>query len=315
LSSVVTVLVLVILRALGGEEVATKLTKVNLGWVDASKWGKHNGEKLLILTPLKDAAPYLDEYFENLQRLNYPKNLISLGFLISDTNDATVTKLHLFHDRLLANPNPYERYSSISILTFDSHFSLSSRNRHSYELQPVRRTFLARARNYLLTGTLREDHAWVLWLDTDVIKYDPNILEDLMGLNKDVVVPNCLWDMGNWDFWAFDRNSWAETEESLKLLSTLDPDYILVEGYHEFPTHRLHLADMPTHLGKAYVPLDGVGATFLLVKAGVHREGAVFPTFPVENAIETEGFAKMAKKMGFEVVGVPGMVVFHARND
>jgi hypothetical protein len=170
--------------------------------VDASKWGKHNGEKLLILTPLKDAAPYLDEYFENLQRLNYPKNLISLGslracmdyppldltavsyspagFLISDTNDATVTKLHLFHDRLLANPNPYERYSSISILTFDSHFSLSSRNRHSYELQPVRRTFLARARNYLLTGTLREDHAWVLWLDTDVIKYDPNILEDLM---------------------------------------------------------------------------------------------------------------------------------------
>ena len=86
-------------------------------------------------------------------------------------------------------------------------------------------------------------------------------------------------------------------------------------GYHELQTKRLYLADMPTHLGKAHVPLDGVGATFLLVKADVHREGAIFPTFPIDGEIETEGFARMALRMGFEVVGAPGILVFHADSE
>jgi hypothetical protein len=30
--------------------------------------------------------------------------------------------------------------------------------------------------------------------------------------------------------------------------------------------------------------------------------------------VETEGFAKLAKRAGFEVVGVPGILVFHAQN-
>lgn len=133
---------------------------------------------------------------------------------------------------------------------------------------------------------------------------------------------------------GFDRNNFAETEASLALLKKIGPDVMLVEGYRELATHRLHLVDMPTHLGLAHVPLDGVGCTFTLVKALVHREGVTFPTYVFENQvsrgavllrssgtmadgflldvqIETEGLAKVAKKAGFEVVGIPGVVVFH----
>lgn len=42
---------------------------------------------------------------------------------------------------------------------------------------------------------------------------------------------------------------------------------------------------MPTHLGLAYVPLDGIGCTFALVKAHVHREGVTFPTFVFDNEV------------------------------
>lgn len=42
---------------------------------------------------------------------------------------------------------------------------------------------------------------------------------------------------------------------------------------------------MPTHLGLAHVPLDGVGCTFTLVKAHVHREGVMFPTYVFENQV------------------------------
>jgi hypothetical protein len=56
-------------------------------------------------------------------------------------------------------------------------------------------------------------------------------------------------------------------------------------GYRELMTHRSHLVDMPTHLGLAYVPLDGIGCTFTLIKAHVHREGVTFPTYTFENQV------------------------------
>ncbi len=78
------------------------------------------------------------------------------------------------------------------------------------------------------------------------------------------------------------------------------------------------------------VPLDAVGGVNILVKADVHRSGGSFPyqqafcihqlilapgiNFPCyafENQAETEGFAKMAKRAGYQVVGLPNYVVWH----
>lgn len=219
--------------------------------ITATARGPAAGEKLLILTPLKDAEPWLDEYFENLGRLSYPRNLISLAFLVSDSTDRTIAKLQNRARRLSQLPKD-EQYDSITILQKDFHFNLAAEVRHGFEGQPVRRAFIAKARNYLLSAALRWDHAWVLWLDVDVVRYDPHILEDLMSIDKDVTVPNTLWHLPqSWDFWVrpralfaraeckltfpscaqgFDRNNFAETEESLALLQKLGPDVMLVEG-------------------------------------------------------------------------------------
>lgn len=57
------------------------------------------------------------------------------------------------------------------------------------------------------------------------------------------------------------------------------------------------------------VNLDGVGGTALLVKADVHRDGAMFPPFPFYHLIETEGFAKMAARLGWRSWGLPNYYV------
>ena len=57
------------------------------------------------------------------------------------------------------------------------------------------------------------------------------------------------------------------------------------------------------------VNLDGVGGTALLVKADVHRDGAMFPPFPFYHLIETEGFAKMAARLGWRSYGLPNYYV------
>ena len=75
------------------------------------------------------------------------------------------------------------------------------------------------------------------------------------------------------------------------------------------------------------VMLDGIGGVNIVVKAEVHRSGMAlprycvfkadistginFPCYAFENQAETEGFAKMAKRAGYEVVGLPNYVVWH----
>jgi hypothetical protein len=75
--------------------------------------------------------------------------------------------------------------------------------------------------------------------------------------------------------------------------------------------------------------LDGIGGVNIIVKGDVHRSGKIaaepscsmllisnitginFPCYPFENQAETEGFAKMAKRAGYEVYGLPNYVVWH----
>lgn len=77
------------------------------------------------------------------------------------------------------------------------------------------------------------------------------------------------------------------------------------------------------------IPLDGIGGVNILVKADVHRSGTPkssllpnscvngysvginFPCYAFENQAETEGFAKMAKRAGYGVYGLPNYVVWH----
>jgi len=71
-----------------------------------------------------------------------------------------------------------------------------------------------------------------------------------------------------------------------------------------------YMADNTPHADPSReVELDGVGGTALLVKAEVHRDGAMFPPFAFYHLIETEGFAKMASRLGWKSWGLPNYFV------
>ncbi|KAK1056883.1 Mannan polymerase II complex anp1 subunit [Friedmanniomyces endolithicus] len=57
--------------------------------------------------------------------------------------------------------------------------------------------------------------------------------------------------------------------------------------------------------------IDGVGGVSILAKAKVFRSGVHFPAFSFEKHAETEGFGKMAKRMGYSVVGLPHYTIWH----
>ncbi|KAL9596480.1 MAG: hypothetical protein Q9179_004596 [Wetmoreana sp. 5 TL-2023] len=290
---------------------------VNLNEVMSTPRAVVNEERVLILTPLRDAAPYLSKYFDLLSDLTYPHNLIDLAFLVGDSTDDTLAVLSAELDRVQKRADKTSFRSALIVeKDFGAAVGPDVQERHGYEAQAPRRKAIGRARNYLLYTALKPEHSWVYWRDVDIQDSPKRILEDFMEHNKDILVPN-IWfhryENGRDIEGRFDYNSWQESDKGRRLAASLDKDVVLVEGYKEFNTGRKYLAKMGDWRNNPHdeIPLDGVGGVNILVKADVHRSGINFPCYAFENQAETEGFAKMAKRAGYQVVGLPNYVVWH----
>ena len=187
-------------------------------------------EHVLILTPLKDSAHLIERYFDSVNRLTYPHHLISLGFLVSDSSDGTIEKLQDHARWISSQQSSWQQFHRISIYQKDFDFDLpNTEERHAFGIQVERRKIMAKSRNTLLSAALSEETSWVLWLDGDVLDYPSTMLQELIALDKDVLVPNCWWHSYN-EEGGYDKNNWQETHESLEFQKTLEEEDVLVEG-------------------------------------------------------------------------------------
>jgi hypothetical protein len=237
---------------------------------------------------MKDSAHHLRTYFEGIWRLTYPRELLSLAILESDSADGT-------HELLAAPLGNIGRFvRRANLFKHDFGYRLPAGTpRYAGHVQMQRRSILAKSRNHLLFRALR-DEDWVLWLDCDVIEYAPDIVERLIATGKDIVHPNCVLEYGGR---SFDLNAWREGGS-------------------------LHLHDLREE--GDLVALDSVGGTMLLVRADAHRDGLIFPPFAYGlrnpkireqnewiGELETEGLGIMASDMGLQCWGMPNLEIKH----
>ncbi|GMM28761.1 mannosyltransferase complex subunit [Martiniozyma asiatica (nom. inval.)] len=298
---------------------AEHISHYDLNNLEATANAKENNEHILILTPM---ANFHEDYWSNILELTYPRELIELGFIVPRTEEGDVALKQLEAAiKKIQNPNAKNaKFSKITILRQDND-SLKSqleKDRHALQVQKERRSQMATARNSLLFTAIGPYTSWVLWLDADVVETPRSLIEDLTSHDKPVLSANCYQryfnkDENKEDIRPYDFNNWAESDEGLRLASVMSDDEIIVEGYAEIATYRPLMAHFYDAQGNPNdeMPLDGVGGTCLLVKADVHRDGAMFPNFPFYHLIETEGFAKMCKRLGYEVFGLPNYLVYH----
>lgn len=270
--------------------------------------------EVLILTPM---AKFLPEYWANLNKLTYPHNLISLGFIVPRTaeGDQALKQLEMAVKRVQSKPHKFKKITILRQDT-DSLESQLEKDRHALLAQKERRSMMALARNSLLFTAIAPSTTWVMWLDADIVETPPTILEDMIAHDKPILSCNVYqrWDdNGTPAIRPYDFNNWVESEEGLRIASEMEDDEIIVEGYSEIATYRALMAHFYNENEKSDVlmELDGVGGGAVLVNADVHRDGAMFPSFPFYHLIETEGFAKMAKRLGYEVYGMPHYLVYH----
>jgi glycosyltransferase involved in cell wall biosynthesis len=246
-------------------------------------------QTVLILTPVKNAARHAESWQRGLESLTYPRRLISIGVMEGDSDDGTYERFAQAAGALRGT------FRGAGIWKRDFGFRIPPGvPRWEPAIQVARRSVLARSRNHLLLHAL-DDEEWVLWLDADVIEYPPDVIERLLAAGQDIVHPHCVLEYGGR---SYDTNAWRD-----------------------HGTRHLHDLRAEGDL----VPLDSVGGTMLLVRADVHRDGIVFPSFPYglphpkirtgnhwRGEIETEGLAMMAADAGIQCWGMPWLEIRHA---
>lgn len=251
---------------------------------------------VLIAFPVRDAADSLDFLFERLLSLDYPHDKLSLSFLEGDSGDDSFEKLRAFAEGHVSD------FRRIVISKHDFGISTPS-PRWAPSAQRSRRSHIAKVRNELVNTSLR-DEDWVLWIDADVVRFPKDIITALMSTGAKIVHPNAVRFPGGP---SMDLNAWTvERELTAEAIAAWISD-----GLYQPPKgfERLYLSDLRY---RDEVPLHGVGGTMLLVDAGLHRAGLVFPEVPYRFLIETEGLGMAARDLGVIPVGLPNVEVVHS---
>ncbi len=255
--------------------------------------GYGNGS-VLILTPMRNTRKHLGRYFELVNRLQYPKELLSVGILEGDSTDGTLEGL------LSLRQHWKNRFADLQIHKLDTGLHWTG-PRWQPSLQLARRANLAVVRNTLLNRCLK-DHDWVLWIDADVIDYPQDLIERMLEGQKDIVAACCLKPDGS----VFDQNTFIfhpDREAGER------PEYILDGLYQPRTGQGRRFLDSSR---EPWEKVDGVGGTALLIRGELHRRGLHFPSYSYRGYIETEGLAAMAQDMGFQCWGARDIKVLHA---
>lgn len=172
---------------------STTIQRIDMNPITSTTNAVINQERILILTPLRDASPYLSKHFDLLSQLTYPHRLIDLGFLVGDSKDDTLAVLAAELDRIQKRTDDMP-FRSVTIIEKDFGTTeiagQSVEERHGYKAQGPRRKAMGRARNYLLYATMKPEHSWVYWRDVDIVDSHEQIIEDFIAHDKDILVPS-----------------------------------------------------------------------------------------------------------------------------
>jgi cellulose synthase/poly-beta-1,6-N-acetylglucosamine synthase-like glycosyltransferase len=173
---------------------SSSISSVDLNPIKSTSRAVHNGERVLIVTPLRDASAFISRYFDLLYKLTYPHELIDLAFLVGDCRDDTLAVLGSELKRIQDQVEEKVAFRSAVVVQKDFGVDVDTKieDRHSFAAQGPRRKSIGRARNYLLYSALKPDHSWVYWRDVDIIDCPDTIIEDFIAHDKDILVPSML---------------------------------------------------------------------------------------------------------------------------
>jgi len=213
---------------------------------------------VLIVTPTKNDAHYLSRYLEAWEKVDYPREKIRWVWIYGKSRDGTMKIL-------------------------DKHFSKGKWNCEIYsesQFENLTKSamWIADVMNSFKKVYQGED--FVILSDSDVVRIDPILLKELIGLDLDIVAPYAWHDGRLYDF--FDTYVFRDLDGN------------------KYPHHNVPHID-----SSEPIELSSAG-TMLLIK------GEVFDKIKFGNPCPMLQFCKNARKKGYKVWAAPWVKIFHA---
>ncbi|CCK68078.1 ANP1/MMN9/VAN1 family protein KNAG_0A03990 [Huiozyma naganishii CBS 8797] len=272
----------------------------NLNELAASPDAEGHSEHILVLIPLIN---FNSRFFENLFALTYPKQLIDLGVIVPDSKNATGILQALQETLAKVQANDSTRYNKITVLKDDNKWGNTD--------DPVAyRKQLAALKNQLLFSTLPPYCSWVLWLDSQITGTPTTLVQDLANHGKAILTTH-IFNNSDGSPDSETLNNWVASDTWRSLATGMPHSRVVIEGVSHVYTDRPLMGQFYDAAASVLteMELDSVSTACTLVKAEVHRDGAMFPNFAFHHLVETEGFARMARLLKHQAFGLPNYVV------
>ena len=169
-------------------------------------------KNVLIGIPIKNGKMFIDNLLQQINKLSYPKQYISICFIENDSDDNTWEHLNKqIYTKLL-----YNNYKNITLLKLDLGFKLKHEDRHKFEYSKNRIKNLVILRNFIVNNFLK-DNEYLWWVDADIELLPENSIEYLMTHEKDILMPYYYTEW--WD--CYDCASYAYVNNIIKRLNDL----------------------------------------------------------------------------------------------
>ena len=216
---------------------------------------------VLVVTPVRKAARWLPFFRGSFERLSYPREKLSFAFAVGQASDDSYGHVSKFK----------ETFKNVTI----GHVNLPGHNRFMK---------LTQIRNKIIEENLK-DQEYVWSIDSDIVNFPPNILDQLIDHDVDIVAPLVLIEGTNrfYDILAF-----------------------LYQG-KQF-THALPYC--PACKRNELFEVDSVGTCYL-ARSDIFKQGIKYSTH--EGKISEQiCFCQEARKKGFKIWVDPTIKVLHA---
>lgn len=238
-------------------------------------------KRVQIQASIKDAEPWLPLFLDQIEKLDYPENLIRYAFVTAPSKDRT---MEILFDWLKDKPNYFLRHTAMPS------------NYVSREKMWMSGNY---ARQFAITKMVDQPSPdFVFICDCDVTTIPPRTLQRLVDLDVDIVAPYVFLEPIErrrfYDTWAFRFLSGPRKGEQ----HPENPATWYAENMEG-------ALEIEADLDKRIIPMMSVGANPVLIKREVLEEC----WYEGNEAIV--GFCDLARYKGFEVWSYPDIEVIH----
>lgn len=209
--------------------------------------------KIMIGTMVKNSGKWLNQFFANLKELTFKDFRLVVIFGNSSDNSLDILK----QEKNNFNMDVYKENTDVNLRLGGAQMAASIYNEWK--------------------GLMKDDEDYFMLLDSDVISTPPNLIEQLIAVDADIVAPY-TWSENHRHFY----DSWIFRLDNLRFSPESPPGSGL---------------DYPIYV-------DSVGTCFL-----AKRE--TYITVPIQNPYPNLTFCNNARTFGYDVVACPYIEICH----